>query len=128
MRVTEAPKNFHFLGICGTAMASVAAAMQERGFKVTGSDENVYPPMSSFLQDKGIALKQGYRAENIPGDAAVVVIGNVMKRGNTEVETILNRKLFYLSLLKVLKNYLLRSRNKLVVTDTHDKTINTTFI
>src|SRR3989475_7857088 len=109
-------------------MASVAAALQERGFKVTGSDENVYPPMSSFLQEKGIALKQGYRAENIPGDADVVVIGNVMKRGNAEVETVLNRKLFYLSLPEVLKNYFLRGRHNLVVTGTHGKTTTTALL
>ena len=109
-------------------MASVAAAMQEHGFKVTGSDENVYPPMSSFLQEKGIALKQGYRAENIPGDADVVVIGNVMKRGNAEVETVLNRKLFYLSLPEVLKNYFLRGRHNLVVTGTHGKTTTTALL
>ena len=109
-------------------MASVAAAMQERGFKVTGSDENVYPPMSSFLQEKGIALRQGYRAENIPGDADVVVIGNVMKRGNAEVETVLNRKLFYLSLPEVLKNYFLRGRHNLVVTGTHGKTTTTALL
>ena len=63
-------------------MGSVAAALRERGFTVTGSDENVYPPMSTFLEEKGIALHQGYRAENIPADADVVVIGNAMKRGN----------------------------------------------
>src|SRR5947209_209439 len=122
MRVKEAPKKFHFLGSCGSAMASVAAALQERGFKVTGSDENVYPPMSSFLQEKGIALKEGYRAENIPADADVVVIGNAMKRGNPEVEAVLNRKLFYLSLPERLKNYFLRGRHNLVVTGTHGKT------
>src|SRR5438046_2841492 len=109
-------------------MASVAAAMQERGFKVTGADENVHPRMSSFLQEKGIALKQGYRAENIPGDADVVVIGNVMKRGNAEVETVLNRKLFYLSLPEVLKNYFLRGRHNLVVTGTHGKTTTTALL
>src|SRR5436189_465801 len=103
-------------------MASVAAALQERGFKVSGSDENVYPPMSTFLQEKGIALKQGYRAENIPPDTDVVVIGNAMKRGNPEVEAVLNRKLFYLSLPEVLKNHFLRGRHNLVVTGTHGKT------
>src|SRR5437763_13911499 len=109
-------------------MASVAAAMQEHGFKVTGSDDNVYPPMSSFLQDKGIALKQGYRAEKIPADADVVVIGNAMKRGNPEVETVLNRKLFYLSLPEVLKNYFLRGKHNLVVTGTHGKTTTTSLL
>src|SRR5438067_6354692 len=128
MRVKEAPKNFHFLGICGTAMASVAAALQERGFKVSGSDENVYPPMSTFLQKKGITLKQGYRAENVPVAADVVVIGNVMKRGNPEVEAVLNRKLFYLSLPEVLKNYFLRGRHNLVVTGTHGKTTTTALL
>jgi UDP-N-acetylmuramate: L-alanyl-gamma-D-glutamyl-meso-diaminopimelate ligase len=126
--VKEAPKKFHFLGICGTAMGSVAAALQERGFKVTGSDENVYPPMSKFLEQKGIALKEGYRAENIPADADVVVIGNAMKRGNPEVEAILNRKLFYLSLPSVLKNYFLRGRHNLVVTGTHGKTTTTALL
>jgi UDP-N-acetylmuramate: L-alanyl-gamma-D-glutamyl-meso-diaminopimelate ligase len=126
--VKEAPKKFHFLGICGTAMASVAAALKERGFKVTGSDENVYPPMSTFLQEKGISLKEGYRAENIPDDADVVVIGNAMKRGNPEVEAVLNRKLLYLSLPEVLKNYFLRGRHNLVVTGTHGKTTTTALL
>src|SRR5881227_1070739 len=128
MRVKEAPKNFHFLGICGTAMASVSAALQERGFKVSGSDENVYPPMSTFLEQHEIVLHAGYRAENIPNDADVVVIGNAMKRGNPEVEAVLNRKLFYLSLPEVLKNYFLRGRHNLVVTGTHGKTTTTALL
>ena len=109
-------------------MASVAAALKERGFKVTGSDENVYPPMSTFLQEKGVSLKEGYRAENIPADADVVVIGNAMKRGNPEVEAVLNRKLLYLSLPEVLKNYFLRGRHNLVVTGTHGKTTTTALL
>ena len=109
-------------------MGSVAAALQERGFKVTGSDENVYPPMSIFLEKKGIALKEGYRAENIPADADVVVIGNAIKRGNSEVEVVLSRKLLYLSLPEVLKNYFLRGRHNLVVTGTHGKTTTTALL
>ena len=89
MRAAE--KKFHFVGICGTAMGAVAAALRDRGFSVTGSDESVYPPMSTFLESKGIALHSGYRPENIPEDAEVIVIGNAMKRGNPEVEAILNR-------------------------------------
>src|SRR6266446_3325351 len=129
MRVTKSgPQKFHFLGICGTAMGSVAAALQERGFKVAGSDENVYPPMSIFLEKKGIAIKEGYRAENIPADADVVVIGNAIKRGNSEVEVVLSRKLLYLSLPEVLKNYFLRGRHNLVVTGTHGKTTTTALL
>ena len=109
-------------------MASVAAALKERGFTVTGSDENVYPPMSTFLKGKGVMLKEGYREENIPSDADVVVIGNAMKRGNPEVEAVLNRKLLYLSLPEVLKNYFLRGRHNLVVTGTHGKTTTTALL
>src|SRR2546425_5458533 len=109
-------------------MGSVAAALQERGFKVTGSDENVHPPMSIFLEKKGIALKEGYRVENIPPDADVVVIGNAIKRGNSEVEVVLSRKLLYLSLPEVLKNYFLRGRHNLVVTGTHGKTTTTSLL
>src|SRR5438094_1367296 len=109
-------------------MGSVAAAMSERGFTLTVSDENFYPPMSTFLEKKGIALKEGYRAENIPADADMVVIGNAIKRGNPEVETVLSRKLLYLSLPEVLKNYFLRGRHNLVVTGTHGKTTTTALL
>ena len=93
-------------------MGAVAAALQERGFKVTGSDESVYPPMSTFLEQSGIKFYQGYDKKNIPSDADVVVIGNAMTRGNPEVEAVLNRKLFYLSLPEVLKNYFLRGQTQ----------------
>src|SRR5438045_1955698 len=109
-------------------MGSVAAALQERGFKVSGSDESVYPPMSTFLEERGIKLHQGYGEENSPSDADVVVIGNAMKRGNPEVEAVLNRKLFYLSLPEVLKNYFLREKHNLVVTATHGKTTTTALL
>jgi UDP-N-acetylmuramate: L-alanyl-gamma-D-glutamyl-meso-diaminopimelate ligase len=129
MRVTKSrPQHFHFLGICGTAMGAVAAALRERGFVVSGSDENVYPPMSTFLEERGIALNKGFRAENIPANADVIVIGNAMKRGNPEVEAVLNRKLFYLSLPEVLKNHFLRGKHNLVVTGTHGKTTTTALL
>ena len=109
-------------------MGSIAAALHQRGFKITGSDENVYPPMSTFLEKKGIALKEGYSAENIPANADMVVIGNVIKRGNPEGEAVLNRKLLYFSLPEVLKNYFLRGRHNLVVTGTHGKTTTTALL
>ena len=121
-------KKFHFLGICGTAMGSVAAALRERGFVVTGSDASVYPPMSTFLESKGVALSSGYRPENIPADAEVIVIGNAMTRGNPEVEAVLNRKLYYVSLPELLKELFLRGRHNLVVTGTHGKTTTTSLL
>ena len=109
-------------------MGAVGAALRERGFKVTGSDESVYPPMSTFLEQSGIKVREGYSKENIPSDADVVVIGNAMKRGNPEVEAVLNRKLFYQSLPEVLKNYFLRGKHNLVVTGTHGKTTTTALL
>src|SRR5438067_13262129 len=121
-------KHVHFLGIGGTAMGAVAAALRERGFTVTGSDENVYPPMSTFLEEKGIALSSGYRPENLPPDADLIVVGNAIKRGNPEAEEVLNRKLYYLSLPETLKEFFLRGRHNLVVTGTHGKTTTTSLL
>ncbi len=124
----DQPRSFHFLGICGTAMGSVAAALRERGMKVTGSDENIYPPMSTFLEARGVTLNSGYRAENIPEDADVIVIGNAITRGNPEVEAVLNRKLYYASLPQVLRENFLRGRHNLVVSGTHGKTTTTALL
>jgi len=109
-------------------MGSVAAAMQDLGHRITGSDENVYPPMSTFLESKGVRLTQGYAPGNIPADADVIVIGNAMTRGNPEVEAVLNRKLYYLSLPEALKQFFLRGRHNLVVTGTHGKTTTTSLL
>lgn len=123
-------QHIHFIGICGTAMGAVAAALRERGYIVTGSDENVYPPMSTFLEEKGITLNAGFHAANIPAEANLIVIGNAMRRGNPEVEEVLNRKLYYLSLPETLKEFFLRGRNRhnLVVTGTHGKTTTTSLL
>ena len=120
--MTQDLKRFHFIGICGTAMGSVAAALQARGFTVTGSDEKVYPPMSTFLAERGVKISVGYRAENIPANADLIVVGNAISRGNPEVEAVLNRKLYYLSLPETLKQFFLRGKHNLVVTGTHGKT------
>ncbi|MGB1259086.1 MAG: UDP-N-acetylmuramate:L-alanyl-gamma-D-glutamyl-meso-diaminopimelate ligase [Akkermansiaceae bacterium] len=115
-------EHIHFVGICGTAMGSVAAAMHAKGFTVTGSDENVYPPMSTFLEEQGIRIFPGYKAENIPESAEVIVIGNAISRGNEEAEAALERKLLYVSLPEVLKEHFLRGKRNLVVSGTHGKT------
>lgn len=103
-------------------MGSVAAGMVEKGYLVTGSDQSVYPPMSTFLEGKGIKIMEGYRAENIPSEATTVVIGNAISRGNDEAEAILDRRLRYQSLPEVLKEYFLRGRRNYVVSGTHGKT------
>jgi UDP-N-acetylmuramate: L-alanyl-gamma-D-glutamyl-meso-diaminopimelate ligase len=115
-------RHVHFIGICGTAMGAVAVAMEEQGFVVTGSDERAFPPMSDFLRSKGIMIAEGYRPENIPADAGLVVVGNVIGRGNPELEEVLNRRLSYQSLPETLRHYFLRGRRNLVVAGTHGKT------
>lgn len=113
---------FHFTGICGTAMGAVAAAMKQRGFTVTGSDANVYPPMSDFLRNQGITISEGYDETHIPADTDVVVIGNAISRGNPEAEAALDRKLLYHSLPEILKEHFLRGKRNFVVAGTHGKT------
>ena len=103
-------------------MGAVAAAMQQRGFTVTGSDANVYPPMSDFLRGQGIPIAEGYHEENIPADTDVVIIGNAISRGNPEAEATLDRKLLYQSLPEVLKEFFLRGKRNFVVSGTHGKT------
>jgi len=115
-------QHIHFIGICGTAMGSVAAAMHAKGFTVTGSDENVYPPMSTFLEQQGIQIFPGYKAQNIPETAEVIVVGNAISRGNEEAEAALDRKLLYVSLPEILKDHFLRGHRNLVVSGTHGKT------
>ncbi len=103
-------------------MGAVAAAMKQRGFQVTGSDMNVYPPMSDFLRGEGIEIAKGYAEENLPSGADVIVIGNAISRGNPEAEAALDRKLLYHSLPEVMKEHFLRGKRNFVVSGTHGKT------
>jgi UDP-N-acetylmuramate: L-alanyl-gamma-D-glutamyl-meso-diaminopimelate ligase len=119
----------HFVGIGGTAMASVAVAMQERGFRVTGSDKDViYPPMSTFLAARGLLPEAGYREANLAHRPDLVVIGNAISRGNPEAEFVLANRLSYCSLPELLKECFIRGKRSLVVTGTHGKTTTTSLL
>ncbi len=117
--------HYHLIGICGTAMASLAGMLQARGALVTGSDENVYPPMSTMLASLGIEVRQGYHAAHLNPQPDCVVIGNAIPRGNREVEETLKRKLLYRSQAEVVKEEFIRGRRSLVVAGTHGKTTTT---
>src|SRR6266850_1887667 len=117
--------HYHLIGICGTAMASLAGMLQAQGHQVTGSDENVYPPMSTMLEGLGIGLMTGYDAAHLEPAPDCVVVGNAIPRGNPEVEAALNRRLLYRSLPEVLKEEFIRGRRSLVVAGTHGKTTTT---
>ena len=109
-------------------MASLAGLLRERGWEVTGSDENVYPPMSTQLAALGIPLRSPYDAANVPDDADLVVIGNALSRGNPEVEAVLDRKQRTTSMPALLADEFLRGRTSLVVAGTHGKTTTTSLL
>ncbi len=117
--------NYHLIGICGTAMASLAGMLQARGHRVIGSDVNVYPPMSTMLHSLGIKVLQGYSAEHLRPAPDCVIVGNAIPRGNPEVEETLKRKLLYKSQAEVVKEEFIRGRHSLVVAGTHGKTTTT---
>ena len=112
----------HLIGVCGTAMASLAILLKQRGAEVIGSDEHVYPPMSGLLAREGITLLEGYQAEHITTDLDIVVIGNAVSRGNPEVEAVLDRRVRYVSLPEMIRNEFLWERRSAVVAGTHGKT------
>ena len=121
-------RSVHFVGICGTAMASAAVAMKEKGYNVTGSDTNVYPPMSTFLAERKIDVMPAYAQQNLAHKPDLVVIGNAMSRGNPEVEAVLEHKLRYCSLPELLKEFFMRGKRVLVVSGTHGKTTTTSLL
>jgi UDP-N-acetylmuramate: L-alanyl-gamma-D-glutamyl-meso-diaminopimelate ligase len=123
------PTKFYLAGICGTAMASLAGMLQQKGFAVLGSDSDVYPPMSDFLARLGIRVYSGYRAENlIDAKPDVVVIGNALSRGNPEIEYILDSGIHYQSMAETVKELFIRGKNAIVVAGTHGKTTTTAML
>ena len=118
-------KRVHLIGICGTAMAALAAMLKQRGWDVRGSDANVYPPMSLFLRDEGITILSGFRAEHITPDLDLVIVGNAISRGNPEVEEVLDRKIRHASLPEAIRDQFLWASRSIVIAGTHGKTTTT---
>jgi len=118
-------KHIHLIGICGTAMATLAALLRSRGHHVQGSDQNVYPPMSDFLAGEQIPTFSGYSTDHITADLDLVVVGNAISRGNPELETVLERKIRYCSLPEIIREQFLWGARSIVVAGTHGKTTTT---
>jgi UDP-N-acetylmuramate: L-alanyl-gamma-D-glutamyl-meso-diaminopimelate ligase len=118
-------QRIHLIGICGTAMGTVAAMLKARGHDVRGSDQHVYPPMSDFLRQQGVTLLEGYRPEHISADLDMIVVGNAISRGNPELEEVLDRKIRYCSLPEVIRDHFLWGSRSVVITGTHGKTTTT---
>lgn len=121
-------KHVHLIGVCGTAMASLAGMLAERGFCVSGSDSAAYPPMSDFLQSLGIAVAQPFRVENLSPKPDLVVVGNAISRGNVELEHVLDQRIPFCSLPQLLHDEFLRGKEVLVVAGTHGKTTTTSML
>ncbi len=122
-------KKIYLTGICGTAMASLAGMLQQKGYSVSGSDSDVYPPMSEFLERLRIPVFKGFNAENIRKSAPdLVVIGNALSRGNPEIEYVLDSGIRYTSMAEMMKEFFIRGKNSIVVTGTHGKTTTTAML
>src|SRR5215212_238798 len=115
----------HLIGICGTAMATLAAMLKRRGHDVQGSDHDVYPPMSDFLAAEQIPTLSGYVADHITGDLDLVVVGNAISRGNAELEEVIDRKIRYCSLPEAIRDHFLWGARSIVIAGTHGKTTTT---
>jgi UDP-N-acetylmuramate: L-alanyl-gamma-D-glutamyl-meso-diaminopimelate ligase len=122
------PRHIHLIGICGTAMASLAGMLQERGFRVTGSDAASYPPMSTFLELLGIPVAQPFAEANLDPRPDLVVVGNALSRGNVELERLLDERIPFCSLPQILHDEFLVGKNVLVVAGTHGKTTTTSML
>src|ERR1700757_4041054 len=121
-------KHIHLIGICGTAMASLAGMLNDRGFRVTGSDAAAYPPMSDFLATLGIPVAQPFDAKNLVPRPDLVVVGNAISRGNPELEYLLDERIPFCSLPQLLHEEFLRGKEVLVVAGTHGKTTTTSML
>lgn len=120
--MTNKIQHLHILGICGTFMGGIAALAKELGFRVTGCDAHVYPPMSTQLEQLGIELKSGYNTEHFSDEPDLVIVGNAMSRGNVMVEYLLDRNIPYISGPQWLLENVLKDRWVLAVSGTHGKT------
>ena len=123
--MTAEARRIYLIGICGTAMATLAAMLKRRGYDVRGSDQDVYPPMSDFLASEGIPALSGYHADHITSDIDFVVVGNAISRGNPELEEVLDRKIRYGSLPEAIRDHFLWGARSIVIAGTHGKTTTT---
>jgi UDP-N-acetylmuramate: L-alanyl-gamma-D-glutamyl-meso-diaminopimelate ligase len=120
--IPASPRHVHLIAIAGVGMASLAGMFRAAGYDVTGSDQAVYPPMSGVLAGLGIAVREGYRAENLEPRPDLVVVGNAMSRGNPEVEAMLTAGIPYCSMPEALMRFFMAPRKRAVVVGTHGKT------
>jgi UDP-N-acetylmuramate: L-alanyl-gamma-D-glutamyl-meso-diaminopimelate ligase len=130
MQISQLKKgaHVHLMGICGTAMASLAGLLKDRGFKVTGSDSNPYPPMSTQLEELGIQIQKPYSAKNLQPKPEFVIVGNVISAANEEAQELIRLEIPYTSLPKAMGELIIAQRESIVITGTHGKTTTTSMM
>src|SRR5512147_2294893 len=121
-------RHIHLIGICGTAMASLAGMLKQRGYKVSGSDAAAYPPMSDFLASLDIPVAQPYQEANLQPAPDLVIVGNAISRGNPELEYVLDRRIPFQSMAQILHDEFLRRHDVIAVAGTHGKTTTTSML
>ena len=121
-------KHIHLIGICGTAMASLAGLLQLKGHRITGSDQAAYPPMSDLLRSLGIPIAEPFSEANLEPSPDLVIVGNAISRGNAELEAVLDRRISFTSLAQVMHDEFLLGHESLVVAGTHGKTTTTSML
>jgi UDP-N-acetylmuramate: L-alanyl-gamma-D-glutamyl-meso-diaminopimelate ligase len=126
--MSNTPRHIHLIGICGTAMASLAGLLQLKGHRITGSDKAAYPPMSDLLRELGIPILEPYAETNLTPVPDLVVIGNALSRGNAEIERVLDERIPFTSMAALLREEFLAGRSPLVIAGTHGKTTTTSML
>ena len=127
-RLPDNPNHVHLMGICGTGMASLAGMFREKGYRVTGSDQNIYPPMSDFLESLSVPVLRGYRPQNLHPTPDLVIVGNVITKENPEAIELARAGIHYLSFPQALRHFALKDNLSIVISGTHGKTTSSSLV
>jgi len=127
-RIPQQVSHIHLIAVCGTAMGALAAMLQELGYRVTGSDQNVYPPMSTFLAERSIAVYNGFSEKNLSEAPDLVVVGNTVSADNPEAAAVRGKKLPFCSMPQAINHFIAAGKKPIVVTGTHGKTTTSALI
>ena len=127
-KIPEVVQTIHLIAVCGTGMGALACMLRDLGYEVTGSDQKIYPPMSLFLKQKGISMKEGFAAENLSHKPDLVIVGNAVSRDNPEVQEMDGLGLYYCSMPQALNHFVAAGKQTLLVSGTHGKTTTTSIL
>jgi len=126
--IPDIVNKIHLIAICGTGMGALAGMLKDKGFTITGSDKNIYPPMSTFLQEKGINIFNGFSSSNLDHNPDLIIVGNAVSKDNPEVKTFLEKKIPFCSMPQAIQHFFGKTQNLVLITGTHGKTTTSSLI